>query len=337
MYSSDGRTDAERKLIGEALTIARRSKNHWREARTLADLGWAEAGRGEFAAAIDHANGALHLLEQTDDQAGIAFAWNILGRAYGGCGRYDEAFAAFHYSRTFAEAIDHRFFVAQVPNMLGWLHQQLGDYAGAQRYNEEGVALARRWDKTPAEISALLNLQLDKLHLIDPMAALAGLDEVAQRIDKTAFGFHAWRWQLRLAHSKGLCHLALGEPEPALHLATEGMNVAQSTTSRKYIALNHELKGAVLAATDHWEDATAELSSAIALADQISYQPLRWQGRHRLETVYAALGHSEKQQSMRAEAQTIVASIAQTLGNGQLRETFLAGDLVRTIGGENHG
>ncbi|MCB0081466.1 MAG: hypothetical protein KDE47_11060, partial [Caldilineaceae bacterium] len=52
VYSSDGRTDAELALIDEALAIARQSKNHWREARTLADLGWAAAGRGEFVAAI---------------------------------------------------------------------------------------------------------------------------------------------------------------------------------------------------------------------------------------------------------------------------------------------
>ncbi|MCB0081465.1 MAG: tetratricopeptide repeat protein [Caldilineaceae bacterium] len=280
-------------------------------------------------------------MERTDDQAGTAFAWNVLGRAYGGCGQYDQAFAAFYRSRDLAETIDHHFLIAQVPNMLGWLHQQLGDYAGARHYDEEGVALARSWDKLHAEISASLNVQLDILHLGDPAAALAGLHELAQRIADAAFGFHAWRWQLRLAHSKGLCHLALGEVEPALRQAVQGMKVAQSTTSRKYIALNHELKGAVLAATavatDHWEDAAAELRSAIALADQISYQPLRWQGRHRLATVYAALGDRAQQQSTRVEAQTIVASIAQALGNRQLRMIFLANELVRTIQGETDG
>ena len=51
--------------------------------------------------------------------------------AYGGMGVFDDAFAAFGQCRRVAEEIDLKSVAVQIPNMLGWLHHELGDYAGA--------------------------------------------------------------------------------------------------------------------------------------------------------------------------------------------------------------
>ena len=76
---------------------------------------------------------------------------------------YSAAFAAFQRSQEEASAIEHRFLMAQVPNMVGWLYQQLGDYARALQFDQEGVEIAQRSEKTPAEISARINVALDIL------------------------------------------------------------------------------------------------------------------------------------------------------------------------------
>ena len=92
LHSHRGDLDTELALIERALAISRETKNRWREARTQVDLAFLHAQRGEFARAIPLAETALAHLKTTSDRGGVAFAWNILGRAYGGMGRFDRAF-----------------------------------------------------------------------------------------------------------------------------------------------------------------------------------------------------------------------------------------------------
>lgn len=313
--SARGHVDVENELITHALSICRQSGNRWREGRTLADLGWLQAQRGEFAQAIESAQDALQLLTAPDDRAGIAFAWNTLGRAYGGHGDYVLAFDALHNSQEVAVAIGHRFFLAQMPNLLGWLYQQLCDYTRARKFDEEGLELARRWNKLPAEISADINLGLDILHLDKPAHALAHLRHVQERIERTAFGFHAWRWRLRLLHAQGLCQLTLGASKKALALAAEGLTLAQSTTSCKYIALNECLRGMAFAQLGSVGKAKTSLKKSIALADEMNYQPLRWEGRYHL-------AQFERESTRMKEAAQIIESIAQNLREPEC-STFL--------------
>ena len=321
--SARGHVDVENELITHALSISRQSGNRWREGRTLADLGWLQAQRGEFAQAIESAQDALQLLTTTDDRAGIAFAWNTLGRAYGGHGDYVLAFDALQNSQEVAVAIGHRFFLAQTPNLMGWLYQQLGDYMRAKKYDEEGLDLARRWNKFPAEISADINLGLDILHLDKPARALAHLRHVQERIEHAAFGFHAWRWRLRLLHAQGLCQLALDSSEKASALAAEGLTLAESTTSRKYIALNESLRGMAFAQLGSVDKAKTSLKKSIALADEINYQPLRWEGRYHLAQL-------ERASTQMKEAAQIIQSIAQNLREPE-RSTFLQAAPVEKI------
>lgn len=321
--SMRGHGDVENELVTHALGICRQSGNRWREGRTLADLGWLQAQRGEFAQAIESAQHALQFLIATDDRAGIAFAWNTLGRAYGGHGEYVLAFDALRNSQEVAVAIGHRFFLAQTPNLLGWLYQQLCDYASARKFDEEGLELARRWNKLPAEINADINLGLDILHLDKPAHALTHLLHIQERIEGIAFGFHAWRWRLRLLHAQGLCQLTLCASEKALTLATEGLTLAQATASRKYIALNECLRGMAFVQLGSIGPSKTSLEKSIALADEMNYQPLRWEGRYHLAQL-------ERASTRMKEAAQIIESIAQDLREPE-RSTFLKAAPVEKI------
>jgi DNA-binding SARP family transcriptional activator len=325
-YSSRGELDAEFDLITRALDITRQSGNPWREGRTLADLGWLQAQTGAFTQAAESAEQALKLLETMEDQAGLAFAWNVLGRAQGGQGNYETAFAAFRRSGEIAEAIDHRFLIAQVPNMLGWLHFQLGDYQGALARDREGAEMASQWRKSPPEISALINVTLDILHLGDPAQALADLSNILTKIERDVSGFHAWRWRLRVLHGQALCHLALDEADQAVELADDGLALSRSTSCQKYVALNLEVRGRALASLNMPAEASAELASAIDLADKISYQPLRWKARSRLAALYTETGQQEGSLALLTEAQCIISSVAAGLTDDTLRAALLASE-----------
>ncbi len=297
----------------------------------MADLAWLQAQTGGFVAAAASAEAALDLLQTTEDRAGVAFAWNTLGRAQGGAGNYGAAFDAFEHSREIAQAIGHRFLAAQVPNMLGWLRFQLCDYEGALASDREGVELAARWGKSPPEVSARINLALNILHLGDPGQALSDLEAIRDQIEREVSGFHAWRWQLRVLQAQGLCHLALDEPGLALELASAGATLAASTSSQKYVALNHELCGAALARLERPAEAAAELALAVELADALPYQPLRWGARLRLATLYKGTGRDQEAALLLSEARDIVQTIAASLPDQPLRAAFLAAEPVRTV------
>jgi DNA-binding SARP family transcriptional activator/predicted ATPase len=333
-----GNLDEETRLNGQALAIARRTDNRWREGRVLADLAFMQGQQSDFAAAAESAGQALDLLQETDDRAGLAFVWNILGRAAGGRGEYRAAFAAFAQSEAIASAIEHRSLLAQIPNMRGWLHQQLCDYTGALAFDQAGVTLAQEWGKLTAEVSARLNLCLDWLHLGEAPQALDELARLESQLGEKQYGYHAWRWRLRLLHARGLCCLALGRVDDALGCAAEGLSLAQSAGAQKYVALNHELAGAALAALGRAEESIPRLQAAVALADRIEYQPLRWQGRWRLALTHqqralACQQRAEMEQaaSVQAEAVQIIEVIAAGLTDESLRQTFLTAGPVRAV------
>ncbi len=164
----------------------------------------------------------------------------------------------------------------------------------------------------------------------DFTAAITELVEIQRQIERNAFGFHAWRWQLRLLHSQGLCRLARHEPEAASELAREGIVLANRTSSYKYVVLNQALLGMVHAQQGHVQMAIPVLKSAIELADEIGYQPLRWEGRWHLAELATETRDGDEPQWLQQAAQ-IVRDVATGLDDTPLRATFLAAAPTKAI------
>jgi tetratricopeptide (TPR) repeat protein len=207
--------------------------------------------------------------------------------------------------------------------MRGWLCQQVCDYPGAHMANCQGLELAIQWKKEAAEISARLNLCLDAVYLARPQEAYQTLAELEVRLQQNDFGFHGWRWRLRLLHIKGLALLSLEKPDAALALAEEGMQLARKTKATKYSALNHELTGLAQSALGDMDAAIAHLKEALTLADRMTYQPLRWQARHRLAALCAACGEDARAAVVAEQARQIVNEVAEKLADPSRRRIFL--------------
>ena len=107
--------------------------------------------------------------------------------------------------------------------------------------------------------------------------------------------------------------------------------MAKATTSRKYVALNHELGGTALADMGRAAEAMAELESAVGLADDVGYQPLRWGSRCLLARLYEKAGRREEARARLAEAKQIIRAIAAELTDETLRSAFLSAELVRAV------
>jgi len=316
--------------LGSALKTATRAQiicnnfdNKSLEARALVELGFLRAQKADFDEAVHAAERSLELLGETEDHNAIAYSWNILGRALGGCGDYNKALDAFQHSQEKAELVGDRYLLAQVFNMRGWIYRELCDYENSLVYDQKGVEYAQQWDKPSPEISARLNLCLDLIHLNDPRGSLKLLDKIEEQINSGAYGFHKWRWHLRLLHVRGLCFLAVDTPAEALELANKGRKLAEASIIRKYIALNLQLEFMALAKLGRVGEAIETAETAITLADAIQYQPTRWAGRFLLSDLYDQ--NKRRQNALKAfsEAEGIVQTIASSLEDETLKATFL--------------
>ena len=329
VHESNGHISSALETATRAQTVSNHLNDHQMEARALVEIGFLYAQRAEFDQAASAAERGLELLEKTNDHNAIAYAWNILGRALGGRGDYSKALNAIQRSQEEAERVGDRYLLAQALNMHGWLYRELGDYENGLAFDQEGIDLSRKWGKPSPEISARLNLCLDVLYMGNPKRALDMLNKIETQIDAGEFGFHKWRWQLRLMHALGLCFLALGEPAKSLALAEEGLPLSEKNITRKYIALNHQLRGRALAASGNYDQAIAALEAAVSLADTIQYQPIRWSSRYQLAELYRQLGDEQEAQRSSSEAGGIVQTIADAIEDKTLRKVFLESALLK--------
>src|SRR5262249_17473723 len=80
-----------------------------------------------------------------------------------------------------ARGRDNRFFIGRLENTVGWVHQELGDFAGALEHDRLSADIGRQIKNGNVEISALINEGFDHLHLGDPSKTLALLEEPQRR------------------------------------------------------------------------------------------------------------------------------------------------------------
>jgi tetratricopeptide (TPR) repeat protein len=323
VHESNGNMSSALETATRAQSVSNNLNDNKMEARALVEIGFLYAQQAEFDQAASAAERGLELLEKTNDHNAIAYAWNILGRALGGRGDYSKALNAIQRSQEEAEKVGDRYLLAQALNMRGWLYRELGDYENGLSFDQEGINLSRKWGKPSPEISARLNMCLDVLYLGNSKRALDMLNKIETQIDAGEFGFHKWRWQLRLLHASGLCLLSLGEPAKSLALADEGLPLAETNSTRKYIALNHQLRASALRELGKINKAIAAYEAAVSLADKIQYQPIRWSSRYQLAELYKQLGDVQESQRSSSEAGDIVQAIAEAIEDETLRKIFL--------------
>ena len=114
-------------------------------------------------------------------------------------------------------------------------------------YDGESVELGRTFRLPNVEVSALINLGLDYLALGQPERALSYLEPMLERVGREAFGYHRWRWMIRLHMGLAELSYATDAYEQALRYVEEGIKEAQRTSSQKYIALGWALRGKIAA------------------------------------------------------------------------------------------
>jgi tetratricopeptide (TPR) repeat protein len=250
--------------------------------------------------------------------------------AHIGLGEYAEAVTAINDGLTKARDRDRPIVLGRLTNTLGWLHQELGDFQSAAAYDRDSADLGQRTGLSNVEISALINLGFDYLHLGEPEKALTLLENTLSRAEQ-GFGTHRWRWSMRLCACIADTLLALGAPDKALPHVERGLIEARATSSMKYIARFHALRGEIALAARQWSQAEADCREALRIARQISYPTLTWQAAHLLARSQAGQNKLEAAFATIQLAVETIDAVAARIPDLALRETFLAWPRVQAI------
>jgi class 3 adenylate cyclase/tetratricopeptide (TPR) repeat protein len=315
-------SESDRKLA-ESLRLAQAGGFTECIAQNLMWLGAHANWRGDFHRGIS-------VSRQSEDTArgihdGVMELWALAFRtlAHIGLGEYGEALAAIHDGLAKARDWNNTFIQGRLTNTLGWLHQELGDFAQAIERDRESADLGHRTKNSNVEVSALINLGFDFLNLGEPRRALSLLEETLERVETSAFGAHRWRWSIHLCAGLAETWLVLGEVEQAVIHADKGLALARSTGSAKYVGRCHALRGDAALRARAWSQAEADLVEALRIAQEIQYPTLTWQAAHLLARAHAGGDKMEEALGAARLAIDTIECVAARAPDQALRRTFL--------------
>jgi DNA-binding winged helix-turn-helix (wHTH) protein/tetratricopeptide (TPR) repeat protein len=283
----------------------------------------------EYGRAEELLTKAAELASEIGDGFMHLYSLFFLGLVAGNTGRVSRTLDAFNEAARIAERNGDRFWLARLPNSLGWIYRELQDFDRALEHDRQGLEIGRR-DRLPeVEANALLNFcqeyarqgESEKWH-----AAFSELEEVIER--------HPWmrsRYHMRLHSVSAEYWLAQANFERAEEHARQLLELTIKHEYHKDVAVTRRLLAEITIERKLWAEAELELEKSLALLKKYPAPLVSWK-------VYATLGRlrarekkSEAAREAYREAARIVHEIAASINDEQLRATFLGSVAVREV------
>lgn len=313
----------------EAIRVGRETGDDYLLADALGTLGMARGWRGLFAPARA---GLLESLELAR-----ARQWSLLvprGLFFAAinaaaAGDYEAALGCLDECRRYAEESDDRWWLARLPNTVGWIYQELNDAETAFHYNAQGVEAAQQFPWPEPLGNALVNLGVDWLWRQDLTEARRCFDSAAQLLgrDETM----QWRWEARLWLGLGEWWLARGDAGQALTFAGRALALARQSQAAKPAVRARQLQGRALATVGHLTAARAALARAARLGDQLRSPRLGWETHRALAAVELSLGREIEAERHAQIASNHLHAVAEALTDAGRRMRFLAAASGETV------
>jgi class 3 adenylate cyclase/tetratricopeptide (TPR) repeat protein len=296
------------------------------QTRILIDLqhNW----RGDFASAIGRSRETEAAARAVHDGFNEVLAMSNRAFSHIGRGDYRDALEVLRAGRELCRERDNPFILGRMTNTLGWLYQEFGDFGRAQELDRESAELGHRIRNGNLEISALINIGFDTLHLGDAARALGLFEETLVRAEKF-FGAHRWRWSTHLQFGLAVALLALHRDDEAGIQAARGLRQAEETKSFKYVGWFRKVQGDLALRAGRPAHAVDDLQSALDVARRIGYPTLTWQSAHLLAQAYAADGRPSDALLAATLAVETIEGMETGAPDAQCRQTLLAWARVR--------
>ncbi len=268
----------------EGLAVAERVNDLAARCHLLNQIGFARYFLGQPQPALVALEAALALAPETDREI-RRHIMHTLGYVYFHLGDYARSLACYEAAYTDHQAVGDYNGMAWGSFDIGAVHLEMGHFAEAQHYLDEGLALARRIGARPAESYGLILLGCWNLHCGNYVLALGHFQQ-AQLTQE----------ELRTEHGRVAGELGMGLAFYQLGVLDEARRCLESAVARAR-AIGHRRRltetlvglGLVAVAAGQIPAARGSVDEAVALARQCDH-------REGLASGLAALAHAERQE-----------------------------------------
>jgi tetratricopeptide (TPR) repeat protein len=306
----------------EALRLAREIGDPKLLVEALIYLGRLLQWRAVFDRSLVYLHEGMELARLT--HAGFQFgtaAFHI-GNAYTATSAYEDALRWYQQLNDYVSKAGDTFWIARVPNVLGGVHLDVFDLDEALRLNLEGEEVARQlypWPEPRAH--SLVKAGLAHLYRGEHGPAEACFRRAEALLAEDTW--LRWRWHMALLHALGELALTQGHHEEVWTYATQSLELATQTDSRKHMVRAQRLQGEVLAASGRLEAAAQALATSVQLAEQLQTPREVWLGKAALARTLAQLGRDKEAEAQLTQATRTIEAIAANLHTPRLRHSFL--------------
>jgi IS5 family transposase len=280
----------------------------------------------QWRAVFDHSLGYLHegveLARLT--HAGFLFgqATIFIGYAYTAKGAYEDALRWYQQLSDYASKAGDAFWLARVPNVIGGVHLDVFDLDEALRLNLEGEEVALQFYPWPEPRGhSLVKAGLAHLYRGEHGPAQACFHRAETLLEEDTW--LRWRWHIALLHAFGELALIQGHHDQAWFYATQSLELATQTDSRKHVVRAQRLQGDILAASGRLAEAAQALATSVQLAEQLQTPREVWLGKAALGKVLARRGRDKEAEAQLTQATQTIEAIAANLRTPRLHQSFL--------------
>lgn len=291
--------------------------------------------RGRFYDAVEHIEAWAHVTSSAGDAAmDIASKW-AKALALGGLGAYEESLDLLTYSLERSEKLGEVMFAARILNTIGWVHSEIGDLDGAERWNMQSLELALSIQAPDPEVECNARLNLADVYIRKGMLPAAEehlrLVERVVREPTEPEKFMLWRYSQHFFHTSGEWHLLIGNHAAAMGLAEECIALARQTDSKKNVVKGLRLLAQAQLAMSEPGAAWENITEAVALARELGNPPQLWRSLAVMSEIAAAEGRAEESRAARDEARRLIEDVASSL-KPERRQVFLSSGEAAGLG-----
>ena len=321
---------AARSAGRSALEFAQQLSDDSLRSRTLILLGSVLQWRADFDACVPHLIEGAHLAEHLHAGHLRGQALFQLGNAHLSTGRYDTALRWYAELRRYAASANDKFWIVRAPNLVGGVHLELYDFEAAIALCQEGDEIAQRLFPWPEPRGHCL-VKLGQAQLLrgEYGAADEFLSRAWELLDLDSWG--RWRWHIPLLRTRGELALATGRLEDAWSFASQSLELAAQTDSRKHVAHAKLVLGQIADAQDRLPEAEKLLRNAVTLADHIHAARELWLADSALGRTLARMGRDRDAETYLTQAAQTIEAIAASVGDPTLRASFVRNDMVADV------
>ena len=140
-----------------------------------------------------------------------------------------------------------------------------------------------------------------------------------------------WRYSQHFFHSSGKLCLLREDYDGAFSLANECLELAEHSSSLKYVVKARRLRAQAQLAQGDFSGATQDLETAIHLAEDLGNPPQLWKSYVTMGELFGAQNKNAESTQAFRHAEMVIDAVTQSLPDASLRKTFLASAEVQSI------